>query len=241
MTHPHTGPPETSSNKERSDTQQFYTAVQGNTTTQSDLGATRTWKYHSTDMTEEWQQHNYNTVNTQKTVIELASHIKITSKTSNITAPNRNIWWLIQTHRYVANTVVETDTQYLAAWQKARPPPTPPQGSLTQQGLHRNTAEHTNTQGTGKLFQTIYTPLQRNLPTHKTGLNIHLLTHTHTHTFLSTQAREFSHPRPLKPLPRHSTTKEEQETTNTGLHTGEHTPTTTSVFYITFILGSLFV
>jgi len=72
-----------------------------------------------------------------------------------------------------------------------------PPGSHTLQGLHGNTAEHTNTQRTGKLFQTIHTPLQRNLPTHKTGLNIHLL----IHTSLSPQAREFSRPRPLKPLP----------------------------------------
>jgi hypothetical protein len=53
MTHPHAGPPETSSNKEGPDTQQYYIAVQGNTTTQGELGPTRTRKYHSTDTTEE--------------------------------------------------------------------------------------------------------------------------------------------------------------------------------------------
>jgi len=53
MTHPHAGPPETFSNKEGPDTQQSYTAVRSNTTTQSDLGATRTQIYHSTDTTEE--------------------------------------------------------------------------------------------------------------------------------------------------------------------------------------------
>jgi len=84
MTHPHAGPPETSSNKEGPDT-----AIQGNTTTQSDLGTTRTRIYHSTDTTEEWQQHNYNIVNTHKTVMELASHIQITGKISNITTPTR--------------------------------------------------------------------------------------------------------------------------------------------------------
>jgi len=107
MTHPHAGPPETSSNKEGPDTQQIHTAIRGNITTQSDLGATRTQIYHSTDMTEQWQQHNYNTGSTHRTVIELASHIQISSKISNITTPTRK----------------HADTQHVATRQKARPPP----------------------------------------------------------------------------------------------------------------------
>ena len=105
------------------------------THTLSDLVTTRTQIYHSTEMTEEWQQHNYNTGSTHKTVIELASHIQISS---NITTPTRK----------------HADTQHLATRQKARPP----LKSHTLQGLYGNTAEHTNSQSTGMLSQTIYTP-----------------------------------------------------------------------------------
>ena len=128
-------------------THSSLTQQYGATLPHSDLGTTRTRIYHSTDATEEWQQHNYNKGSTHRTVIELASHIQISSKTSNITTPTRK----------------HADTQHLATGQKARPPPR----SHTLQGLYGNMAEHTNSQSTGMLSQNyIYTPLQRNLPRH---------------------------------------------------------------------------
>jgi hypothetical protein len=72
----------------------------------SDLGATHTRIYHSTDTTEEWRQHNYNTGSTHRTVIELASHIQISSKTNNITTPTRK----------------HADMRHLATRQNVRPP-----------------------------------------------------------------------------------------------------------------------
>ena len=83
-------------------------------------------------MSEEWQQHNYNTVNTHKTVIELASHIKITSKTSNVTSPKRKIWRWIETHR---NAALGSTTEDAAT----RRDPTP---SKVHNGKHGRTYQH---------------------------------------------------------------------------------------------------
>jgi len=105
----------------------------GATVPHSDLGVTPGRKYHNTDTTEEWQLHNHisNTVSTHRTVTELASHIKFTSKTSNITAPNKKTRWWIQTHRYAA----------LGRTKEGAPPGVPHPTRATRK--HGRTYQHT--------------------------------------------------------------------------------------------------